>query len=350
MDSPALGAGAVHRLPAGLGPRSPGAPELEPAAPRQVFRLAEAFKDALAVYYFPGMWNWSRAIVRPLATEGFVKSMTRQRATYETAAALTSEQEIEYEEQLAAGKALLEAYYEWAPGPDEKLTPVQVEWLFDIVVPHPEEADVGLLTPDGLEVDYRVRVDLAMVDNAGRFWVMDHKLVIGAWPEADLMVLDEPLLNRAWAWERAFLTQARGTIHNELRLAGPAPGDPAPSERKRIRQEGTPNFRRTTIRRRRNEIESVGERVAAQVREMSDPGVVCYPAPSERHCPPCDFRAPCLALQQGDDVDEVLSDRYRKRTTPDFEPGRLGSVWGFVPHRRDETRPTDPPPSQPAAS
>ncbi|MGH8974659.1 MAG: hypothetical protein ACRD0C_15845, partial [Acidimicrobiia bacterium] len=166
----------------------------EPATPSLVFDVAEAIRDALAVYYFPGMWSWTRAIVRPLATEGFAKSMARQRDAYEAAHGLTPDQERDYDECLAAGRDLLEAYYEWAPEQDEKLTPLSVEALFDVTVPDPDHPERGLLTPAGQGVDYRVRTDAAMVDNAGRIWIMDHRLVTGAWPAADLLVLDEQLL------------------------------------------------------------------------------------------------------------------------------------------------------------
>lgn len=316
----------------------------EPATPRLVFDAAEAIRDAMAVYYFPGMWNWTRAIVRPLATEGFVKSMVLQRAAYEAAhGSITPDQERDYDDCMAAGRELLEAYYEWAPEQDEKLTPLSVEALFDVHVPDPRHPERGLVTPAGQGVDYRVRTDAAMVDNAGRIWVMDHRLVTGTWPAVDFLVLDEQLLNRTWAWEQHFLAQARGTIHNELRLAGPVAGDPRPSERKRIRQVVTDRFRRTTIRRRRSELDPVGDRVAALVLQMSQPDIPCYPTPSPRRCPSCDFRAPCLVIQQGEDPGEALSVRYRQRTTPDFEPGRLGSVWGFVPHRIDERVRLNPP-------
>jgi hypothetical protein len=45
-----------------------------------MFDFGEAMHDALDVYYFPGMWEWNRAIVRPLAVAGFEKAMRRQRA------------------------------------------------------------------------------------------------------------------------------------------------------------------------------------------------------------------------------------------------------------------------------
>ena len=63
----------------------------EAASPTAVLDLERAVKDALAVYYFPGMWDWSRAIVAPLATEGFLKAIRTQRTAYEAAPGATPE-------------------------------------------------------------------------------------------------------------------------------------------------------------------------------------------------------------------------------------------------------------------
>src|SRR5882724_3917434 len=57
----------------------------ESAAPSAEVDLDLAVKDALAVYYFPGMWDWNRAIVAPLATEAFACALRSQRQTYEAA-------------------------------------------------------------------------------------------------------------------------------------------------------------------------------------------------------------------------------------------------------------------------
>ncbi len=56
--------------------------DYEPVEQARVFDLGEALHDALDVYYFPGMWDWNRAIVRPLAVAGLEKSMRRQRDAY----------------------------------------------------------------------------------------------------------------------------------------------------------------------------------------------------------------------------------------------------------------------------
>jgi len=47
----------------------------EPARPAAVPDLDLAVRDALAVYYFPGMWDWQRSVVLPLVLQGFARSM-----------------------------------------------------------------------------------------------------------------------------------------------------------------------------------------------------------------------------------------------------------------------------------
>ncbi|HEV7536766.1 MAG TPA: hypothetical protein VGP90_14090, partial [Acidimicrobiia bacterium] len=105
-------------------------------------------------------------------------------------------------------------------------------------------------------------------------------------------------------------------------------------------------FRRTKIPRTRAEIEGAGRRLAEQSRLMTRAGIEPYPTPAATTCPPCEFRRPCLAMMEGEDPEPVLGEAYRARVQRDFEEGRLGSVWGFVPHRPDHTRarlnPPDP--------
>jgi hypothetical protein len=86
--------------------------------------------------------------------------------------------------------------------------------------------------------------------------------------------------------------------------------------------------------------------VAEQSRLMARADLDCYPTPEWSTCRPCDFRQPCLALMQGGDPQPVLAEQYRPRVRKDFEEGRLGSVWGYVPHRPDHThvRLNPPPP------
>jgi hypothetical protein len=307
---------------------------LEPEGPAGFLDLQQAVKDALAVYYFPGMWDWSRAIVAPLATEGFAKALRTQRHT---------------DEVSEAGRRLLTAYYDWAPTID-KWSTVQVETLFDVTVPDTAHPDHGLLAADGRRVLYRLRVDLVVVDKAGRNWLVEHRLCQDGFADIDDILLDDTALTRSWAWEQGFLGKVAGTIHNELRLPRPdepGPEDSAPSSGpdvewikvggRHIRRYNGRWFRRTRVRRNRAEIEGAGDRVAEQCRLMSRADVDCYPAPDWPTCSACEFREPCLTLMQCADPGPVLAEQYRARVRKDFEEGRLGSVWGYVPHRPDHT-------------
>lgn len=324
--------------------------DYEPIEPNQVFDFGEAVHDALDVYYFPGMWEWNRAIVRPLAVTGFEKSMRRQRAAYEQFREPTAEQVQDWEEHLALGSALLERYFGWAAQTD-RFTPVQVATQFDVTVPDPESPGSGLITQDGRGVQFRARIDTVVIDDHELYWLVEHRIVAGPeWSPLDQLILDGECLTRAWAWQEGFLAKLEGTVHNELRMTLPAgagtdqPGEiglrAVPGAGGVITQRSSGAFRRTHIPRTALEIERHGTAVAFEIQDSIDPGVRIYPNPTAENCAHCGYRAPCLAINQGVDARPILEGSYRHRVAEDFQPGRLGSVWGFVPetHRIDEYR------------
>lgn len=329
--------------------------DYEPVEPASVFDVAEAIHDALDVYYFPGMWEWDRAIVRPLAVAGFEKSMRRQREAYERFRELDAGQLDDWEQHLALGRAMLERYFGWAARTD-RFTPVQVAAQFDVTVPDPADPATGLTTPDARGIQYRVRIDVAVIDEHELYWLVEHRIVgEPQWPALDELVLDGEGLARAWAWQEGFLARLEGTIYNELRLHSPAPagGDEAgghdgpepdiravPGAGGIITQRSSDAFRRTHIPRTEREIERRGADLAAEIKDMVAPDLRIYPNPTEENCARCAYRAPCLAITRGADHGPVLEQSYRRRVGEDFQPGRLGSVWGFVPemHRIDDYR------------
>jgi hypothetical protein len=323
--------------------------------------LERAVRDALAVYYFPGMWDWQRSVVLPLVLQGLARSLSGPAASAG---------------DLAAGRDLLERYFEWAPAVD-RFSPVQVETAFEVNLPDPAGGDRELVLADGRPIRYRGRVDLLAGDERDRYWVVAHRLVdrFGA---ADDLRLDEELVAAGWAMERFYPgIRIAGTIHNELLLdpepaAGTAwsrlrrrlvhsdrqtrrsgrhqrgipqheasgggrslpyarrgaararPPDPAP-----LRTEGGGAFRRTTVVRDRAELEAMGARLAAEALDMVDPGLRLYPNPAPEHCGGCPFVAPCLAVERGQDVGAVLEAGYRDRGPERVESGRLGAAtWG----------------------
>jgi len=62
---------------------------------------------------------------------------------------------------------------------------------------------------------------------------------------------------------------------------------------------------------------------------MIDPDVRIDPDPSWVHCTRCSFRAPCIAMNRGDDAEGLLA-AYDARGPDLLEEGRLGGMsWGM---------------------
>jgi hypothetical protein len=159
-------------------------------------------RDALAVYYLPGMWDWQRSVVLPLVLQGLARSMGGPAGGGG---------------DLAAGEALLGRYFEWAP-------------RFEVNLPDPAGGDRELVLPDGRPIRYQGRVDLLAGDEHDRYWVVAHRLV-DRFATADELLLDEELVAACWALERFYPgMRIAGTIHNELRRANlpVGPGSPRP--------------------------------------------------------------------------------------------------------------------------
>jgi adenine-specific DNA glycosylase len=79
----------------------------------------------------------------------------------------------------------------------------------------------------------------------------------------------------------------------------------------RVERDVGPWFRRTWVRRTREEVAQAGRQLATEARQMFDPDAAVYPSPSPA-CRRCAFDAPCQAL-------------YRPRVHDDVA-GRLGGV------------------------
>jgi hypothetical protein len=352
---------------------------LEPAHPPFTVDLDRALRDALAVYYFPGMWEWDRSVVLPLTRQALDRAMYQQRDAHARphGTGLTAEQAGHWEAELETGRQLLEHYLQWAPALD-RFWPVRVETDFDVQVPDWRSPGEDLVVPGGGEpIRYQGRVDLLVVDEHDAYWVVRHRLA-PEFCDPYLLVLDDELLAAAWAWEIFYLgMRMAGTIHNELRpgVTPPDPADPvrrprashafararAAARRQDVRgvpedetddrppekapvaghrrmyakaehtptdvlvEEGGDMFRRTRIPRSVVEIQGLGRNLGLEALEMADPDLVPYPTPG-RYCADCVYRPPCLALQTGGDVDAALAGEYVIRPPEEPEEGRLGAV------------------------
>lgn len=229
------------------------------------------------MHYFPGMWAWDRSIVRPLVLK-------------------------------AAGDAApyVERYVDWAAGVDD-FEPVRVEFDFDARIPDPG-GDGDLAAPDGRAVHYQGRVNALVVDADRAHWLLVHRF--GPWTEPDLLRLDQTAVTAAWAWEATFLdARVHGVLYNELTVDG--------------------RFRRTRLRLARGAITEAGAQLAKEAAAMLDEGLALYPTPGPG-CPSCPFVAPCLAMQDGNDVEAMLARDFRPRPFEELEEGRLGgATWGM---------------------
>lgn len=322
---------------------------LQPLDP-EPFDLTRAVRDALAVYYYPGMWEWQSATVLPLVRKAFMRSI---------AAAPPSEHRMA---DLDLGTELLERYFAWAPSVDD-FAPLKIETDVEALVPDIRTSDQALSTRSGERVLYADRVEMVAADANDEYWVVTHS-VVPEWSGGESLLLDEAVVAACWAWEQTFLgMQVAGTIHDELLRTPPDAPEKSPTQTRTgrpgrgglsqnepsgggrllpqseradrvegrpasgqpIHQEVAGPLRRTRIRRRRAEIESAARQIGAEVLDMLDPGLSVYPTSSPSHCPSCVFLAPCVAMNEGEDPALELATRFRQGPlAPEYEP-RLGA-------------------------
>ncbi len=340
---------------------------LEPARPPAVPDLDRALRDALAVYYYPGMWDWDRGVRLPLVVQGFERAMARQRELCGGDA-----DPRPWQEQLEAGRGLLARYFEFAPTVD-RFAPVLTEPEYEVTVLDPARQTAGLVTASGEAVRYRGRIDLMAVDGQDAYWIVRHRLVDGAWPPTEELAADEEAVTACWAWEQFYIGMAiTGTIWNELRWPSWSAGEPEsfwprrarwrrPLLRRRagvqpavrqhepsgggrsipqhrrmyaqarqarraapVEQQVSGGFRRTWLRHSPAEVAGAGHRLGTDVAEMIRDDLAVDPSPSDRHCPACPFLGPCQAQFAGQDPEAILSSRYRQRPPDSLQEGRLG--------------------------
>jgi hypothetical protein len=331
--------------------------DLEATQPTISSALARAFADALAVYYFPGMWDWPREVVLPLVRQAWRRALERARPALDRPAL----------ELLERAEAVLEAYLAWAPGVD-RFSPVRVEAVLDVHVPDPTRPGLDLCAPDGRAVMYRTRVDLVAVDERDRYWIVLHRVrERGPATAVEELLGEESAVEACWAWERAYPgVRIAGTIHNEIvlgaELAVPAGrwvrvpdrryhergirqhepsggGRSVPQHRRaaaaaeeageRVIREAAGPFARTRIVRSPDELEAAALSLGLVAREMTRLGVGTRPRPSRSACPSCAFRDPCIAMSEGGDAEALLRIGFARRTDEHLELGRIGTGgWG----------------------
>jgi hypothetical protein len=305
-----------------------GRQNLEPGRPQRPFDLATAVRNGLAAWYFPAMWAWTRSLVRPIALEAFNKSMRAQRARYQASLPASAFPGSEWAAASDAGASALERYFDWAPGVDE-FSVVRVTTEFDVVVPDPAQSGAGLVAADGGAVRLRGRIDLLVIDEHRRLWLVEHRIIDRAWAHPDSLILDYRSACACWALESQYDASVGGVIINEVRLDPAAAGPAAVAPGRRgvtVVESPDGRFRRTRIRKTPRELRRLRRQFAAAALEMCDPGLPVYPNPVPEYCAVCAFVAPCLAMSAGEDPAPVLEASFRRRVPGVIElPARTGS-------------------------
>ena len=307
--------------------------------------VGAALQAALAVHYFPGMWEWNRTIVLPLIKRGFESSMHEQRV----AAGEAGDDDQAWASASARGHRMLTHYLQHAATVD-RFTPVKLAAEFEIPIPDPRVGDRDLRGPHGEELRFRGSIPMLVIDEADRYWILEHRLATEAPAPLELLRLDPRAATYCWAWERFYMgMRVVGVIYNELfddpRLyeeidpeaalvpAGPvvegghrrmyaqSSGGPGPD----VKQEEAGAIRRTWVPISASEAERWGRDLALDVLEMLSVERV-YPNPSPETCGGCAYRPPCIAMNEGSDVEVVLEASYRKRPADELHEGRRGGI------------------------
>lgn len=319
---------------------SPNRRDLEPVATPDD-GLRAAVKDALAVYYYPGTWDWQHELKHSLVRKSLERSLAGGDA-------------------LHTAITLLDCYDAWATLVDD-FAPVKIDHDVRALVTDPRDPERGLLIPDGSGVSYECRVDLLAVDAADEYWVVRHVLVED-WQDQQAALRDEAAIAACWAWEQDYIgMEVAGTIHNEVRVGAQAElpsaaasrtfarvaqhepsggGRSIPQHRRasarpaddiaanRVKVVTAEVLRRTRVRRTRAEIDAAGGSIAAEAQDMTT-GPAVYPNPAA-HCSDCAFTRPCLALFEGVDPEPLLAAGFRVRPAEAQPAPRLGQqTWGF---------------------
>ena len=275
----------------------------EPLERSNTVRLDQALRSALRVYYFPGMWSWSRDVVRPLAIRELDASLA----------------ECD-DEDRALGRHSLECYFEWAPALDT-FSSIRADTPFEVSVPDPDQEGCDLVTRTGETVRYQGRIDLLVTDSAGENWIVEHCIRRASSAASPDPERDERAATHCATWEMFFLGMTiAGSIYNEIDVDASAASEPSP-------------FRRVVVRRSPQTLSGARRRLALEARAMVEAARSPGPLPpslSRENCAYCDYRRPCITLSERRDVAPILEGGYRKRAIEAVpEPGLAGrGTWG----------------------
>lgn len=308
-----------------------------------------AIHAGLEVYYDAETWNSTfdqRCTVEVLSVLRFQQSMQETRDSYlvKTKQEGLSEEELDdWNYHFVLGQMMLKNYFSWAIKTNQDdFTVLATELDFVVYLFHDKIS--------GRPVYYRGRIDFLVQDKAGNCWIGDHKTAASFSDSLSRLEFDEQLGSYNWAILEAYGLPVVGNLYNELWKQVPIPPEPMTRRYQGkllstakdnavtydmmveainkygedinlysdylnwLKAEGPQFFRRTQFHRNKAELDDIERRIRVEAMEMATISEEsCYPNPSRfenGHCKWCAFRTPCLAINDGSDVDWILQNNY----------------------------------------
>jgi hypothetical protein len=303
---------------------------LKPKQPAKALEFGTAIHAALEVYYEPQLWRADREVVQQCTLARFIEVTKEHKAAR---GELSEEDRIDFEDRMDLGLGMLRHYFQWAPAHD-KFIPVLVEAKFEVPI-------------TGHDAMYRGRMDLLIEDFDDRYWIVDHKTTARMEDELPFLELDEQCGSYAWAMQEQLGIKVAGVIYNELFKGYPQPPAMNNSQRQGrwfsvnrqqntsyemvmqtlteanepiqlytdylnfLQADGKTYFKRTQVHRSQEELENLGKQISMETSDMLDPQIRIYPNPNKFSCRFCDYRLPCMAINDGSDVEWILKENYQ---------------------------------------
>lgn len=339
---------------------SPLREDFEPYVGPKPLEFGTAFHEAMEVYYEPRTWTGDREVVEALAVIRFDEVCKKQKGVAIRVSGydhLAVEIEQDFQERLELGKAMMQQYFKWAKENDN-FTPLRVEQTFEVPIPYAKDMEHwingksgffagadGHLYFQGEPVVYQGKTDLLVEDlEDGQYLIDDHKTAASA-GQTQWIAMDDQIGSYVWAYRRMLGLPVKGFYYTEvfkkiLHVPNTNKNGSLSVNKmqdtsyelfmKAIIQGGhqVENYqdfldylkenpkmvaRRFRVLRSEKELDIFQRRLVLEVVDMlSDPSI--YPNPNKMNCNGCWFYDPCLAKQEGSDVDFLLKNLYVKRS------------------------------------
>jgi hypothetical protein len=327
-----------------------------PARVARPLGFGTSIHKGLETLYTPDTWNMVKnggapaAAVYTASLQAFRDQQLWSKQVYlkQTGQEFLPEQfQVEYDEDMKLGDGMLRNYFKWHRREDQFI-PVAVELDFEVPLCYPSGPQIYIRkNGEWLGVVYRGRIDVLVRDLDGGFWIMDHK-TNARWDDRfGFLELDEQCGSYCWALQVMLGIKIEGVIYSELYKGAPEPPErltrpykgrnfstnkqqnttydlfiqtlkdanepfgPYADYINFLKAEGKTYFRREQIHRSQIELKNLGLQIAEEAQDMLDKPRI-YPNPGKYTCDWCAYRQPCIATNDGSDVQFILNTNYIK--------------------------------------